>query len=150
MTRPVLLLAGALAFGPACKRPSPSAPPAPAPVQPCPGNAASLVRIVDAHHCLVPRALLAGPNQGCLTERLIARVAGDAGEVRFQLVGLKPQSMWARCGLRNGDVVRMVNGRAMNTPEAALAAYQELGAGGVLRFEIDRAGAPLRYEVGAY
>lgn len=41
----------------------------------------------------------------------------------FKLVGIRPSSLWASLGIRNGDVVTHVHGRTLTSPDKALAAY---------------------------
>ena len=61
----------------------------------------------------------------------------------FKLLGIRKGSLWALFGLKNGDIVRAVNGRAFTSPQAALEIYEQV-RGGSFVVDLDREGAPLR------
>lgn len=48
----------------------------------------------------------------------------------FQLKKVMPGSLYARMGLRTGDVLRGVNGRPIDSPEQLTLLYQHLHDGG--------------------
>jgi type II secretory pathway component PulC len=50
--------------------------------------------------------------------------------------------MWRGVDLAPGDVVTQVNGRPVEHPEQALAAFQSLAVAKELRVTLDRNGAP--------
>ena len=44
----------------------------------------------------------------------------------FKLFSIKPGSIYAKIGLRNGDVIQKINGYELNSPDKALEIYQKL------------------------
>ncbi|MCA9578022.1 MAG: hypothetical protein R3B40_32205 [Polyangiales bacterium] len=73
-----------------------------------------------------------------------ARVApanlGD-GMLGYRLSGIRQQSVVAALGLRNGDVLRSINGRPTTTPGEVLAAYGGLRGAGAWSVVVHRRGA---------
>ncbi|MEW6441479.1 MAG: type II secretion system protein GspC [bacterium] len=67
----------------------------------------------------------------------------------FKVFAIKPDSLFAKIGLKNGDVIQKVNGRDITSPERALEVFQELRNEKSLSVDMLRRGAPqsLRYEV---
>ncbi len=64
--------------------------------------------------------------------------------VGFRLAFVRPDSLFTRLGLRQGDLIRRVNGRSLDSPEKALALYAELRDASRVDVEIDRSGTPTR------
>ncbi|MCA9623623.1 MAG: hypothetical protein KC731_31595 [Myxococcales bacterium] len=60
----------------------------------------------------------------------------------MKLLGLRPGSVLAVLGLRNGDVVLRLNGHDVSTPDHALDAYQALRASDRVDLELVREGQP--------
>lgn len=85
----------------------------------------TIVRIDDLHY-EVPRATV---------ERLLANTDAFARQARivpafrngqpdgFKLYAIRPGSLWATIGVRNGDTIQAINGHALTTGDAALDAY---------------------------
>ena len=69
------------------------------------------------------------------------------GEHRPRLVVNDPRSVWARAGLRTGDVVVAMNGVAMPDRRSVITALRALHTGDRPRLDIVRAGRPLTVEV---
>ena len=44
----------------------------------------------------------------------------------FKLFSIVPDSLYAKIGIQNGDVIRRINGYEMNSPDKALEIYQKL------------------------
>ncbi len=67
----------------------------------------------------------------------------------FVLQDIAPGSLYAKAGLRNGDVIRRVNGKPVTTIEQGMAMYQSLQDAPFIRLQIERAGKPqtLNYQV---
>lgn len=69
-----------------------------------------------------------------------------------QVVGMQVQLSslshpLARLGVQNGDIVKSLNGKALNGPEALTSIYRTLRNTASLRFEVDRAGQPETIQV---
>lgn len=62
----------------------------------------------------------------------------------FKVFSIRPDSLFARLGLRNGDIVRRINGLSLESPEHALEAYTRLREASHLEVEVDREGQPVR------
>ena len=61
----------------------------------------------------------------------------------WRVVNLRPgDPMWQGVDLAPGDVITMVNGRPIERPEQALAAFQSLAVAKELRVAYERNGAP--------
>jgi general secretion pathway protein C len=67
----------------------------------------------------------------------------------FMLSSLPPNSLLARMGLRNGDIMKGVNGQTFTSLEDVLQIYQQLQTEPVLQLEIVRGNRPqtLTYEI---
>lgn len=60
----------------------------------------------------------------------------------MQLNRVQPTSLLAQLGLRNGDVVRSINGFPLTGPEKALQAYARLRTASEIHVQIERGGKP--------
>jgi general secretion pathway protein C len=58
----------------------------------------------------------------------------------FKVFAIKPDSIFAKVGLKNGDVIRKVNDNDISSPEKALQIFQELRNEKNLSIEISRRG----------
>ena len=56
----------------------------------------------------------------------------------FKLFSIVPDSLYAKIGIQNGDVIRRINGYEMNSPEKALEIYQKLRDASRIEVEIER------------
>lgn len=66
----------------------------------------------------------------------------------FQLKKVMPDSLYARIGLRTGDVLRGANGRPIDSPEQLMLLYQQLNEGGQGNVELLREGRPEALQFG--
>lgn len=67
--------------------------------------------------------------------------AFEAGRaIGFRLSGIRPNSALHLAGLKNGDVVTHINGRALLNPSVALELYRELKAGEKVTTRVQRQG----------
>jgi general secretion pathway protein C len=62
---------------------------------------------------------------------------------------IKPGSIFAKMGLRNGDVIQKINDEGISSPEQAIELYQSLMEGGGIALEIKRGqkSETINYEV---
>ena len=67
----------------------------------------------------------------------------------FAVAEIQPGSLMEKLGLRNNDVVKKVNGQAINRPEDVFQAYSQLQRDANIELEIERDGRSevLRYEI---
>ena len=66
----------------------------------------------------------------------------------FQLMKVMPDSLYARIGLRTGDVLRSVNGQPIDSPEQLMLLYRQLSEGGRGNVELLREGRPEALQFG--
>jgi general secretion pathway protein C len=59
---------------------------------------------------------------------------------------IRPQSVLRILGIRNGDVIRSVNGLTITDPKSALTAYQQLRKADTVTVELERVGQPVKIE----
>jgi general secretion pathway protein C len=73
----------------------------------------------------------------------------DGKTTGFKVFAIKPNSVFANVGLRNGDVIQRVNDRDITTPDKAFQAFQELRNERNLTIQISRGGEnkTLNYEI---
>jgi general secretion pathway protein C len=62
----------------------------------------------------------------------------------FKLFSIVPDSLYAKIGVQNGDVIRRINGYEMNSPDKALEIYSKLRDANRIEIEIERRGDTLR------
>ena len=67
----------------------------------------------------------------------------------FKVFAIKPNSIFSKIGLKNGDVIQKINDREITTPDKAFQAFQDLRSEKSLAVEIVRRGGPqtLNYEI---
>ena len=68
----------------------------------------------------------------------------------FKLFSIKPGSIYAKIGLKNGDVIQKVNGYEMNSPDKALEIYQKLKNAQNVTVDVQRRGRSMtmNYSIG--
>lgn len=67
----------------------------------------------------------------------------------FLVSNIKSGSLFSKLGLRNGDVIKGVNGESITSPDQAIELYESLMEGGEIDLEIKRGrrSQKLRYEI---
>jgi len=60
----------------------------------------------------------------------------------FKLVGVRPGSLYRAIGIRSGDIVKSVNGTAIDSPTKALELFEQLKKSSNIAVEIERRGQP--------
>lgn len=133
---------GAVAYTP------PSPPVATANTAPPPGNGmGSGIRAVSDNEYEVPRAeidkTLNNLNDVAMQARIVPAFK-DGQAVGFKLFSIRPDSIYSKIGVQNGDVIRRINGFDLNSPEKALEVYSKMKDASRIEIEIERNGAPIR------
>jgi general secretion pathway protein C len=64
-----------------------------------------------------------------------------------RLSGIRSDSLFNMLGLKNGDVLKSVNGLQLNDPEKALSALSKLRTAGKLNFQVERGGSAKTIDV---
>lgn len=94
----------------------------------------------------VPRALLRDPpplDSGLFRQLRVVPEQQNGKIVGLRLFGVRPGSLLATLGLKNGDRLETINGLSLANPEQALQAYARLRTAEHLRLRVVRAGQPL-------
>jgi general secretion pathway protein C len=68
----------------------------------------------------------------------------DGQPVGFKVFSIREGSLYARLGLRDGDVLQRINGLDLNGPDKALEAFTTLRDARRIELQIERGGAPVR------
>lgn len=58
----------------------------------------------------------------------------------FKIFSIRPGSLYQKIGLQNGDVIRKINGYAIDSPEKALELYAKLRESSRIEVELERRG----------
>ena len=65
-------------------------------------------------------------------------------QVGFKLFAIRPGSVTAALGFRNGDVVRAANGLPLTSIDRAFEAHDRLRKQRVIQVDVERRGTPVR------
>lgn len=73
----------------------------------------------------------------------------DGKPAGFKLYAIRPNTLYSKLGLKNGDVVQKINGVEMTDPESALQIYQGVKDAKTVTMDIVRRGKPktLKFEI---
>ncbi len=58
----------------------------------------------------------------------------------FKLVGVRPGSLYRAIGIRSGDIVRSINGKAINSPNKAMELFTSLQNSSAIELQVERRG----------
>jgi len=86
---------------------------------------------------------LANLNQVALQARVVPAFTNGVSK-GFKLFAMRPDSLYTRLGLKNGDIVQRVNGFTLDSPTQTLEAYNHLRGSSRIELEIERDGQVLR------
>ena len=67
----------------------------------------------------------------------------DGSSQGFKLFSIRPGSFYASCGIRNGDILKTVNGYELASPDKALDAYTKMKGAKRATLELERNGSPV-------
>lgn len=105
------------------------------------------IRAIDENNYEVPRAeidrTLSNLNEVAMQARIVPAFKDGVAQ-GFKLFSIRPDSIYSRIGVVNGDVIRRINGFDLNSPEKALEVYSKLKEANRIDLEIERNGAVLR------
>lgn len=110
---------------------------------------AEIRRTDDTHFAVTRRgadAILANMRMVAHSLRVTPEIK-DERPIGFRIVGMKPTSVLAKLGFRDGDVVQSLNGRDISTPDKAVEAYAKLRSTRHLQARLTRSGKPLVIDV---
>src|SRR5450631_2432160 len=82
-------------------------------------------------------------NDSAMQARMVPAFKDGQSE-GFKLFSIRPDSLYSKIGIQNGDVVTRINGLDMNDPAKALEVYTKLKDAPRIDVDIDRIGSPMR------
>ena len=105
------------------------------------------IRAVSENEYEVQRAeidnTLADLNKVAMQARIVPAFK-DGQAQGFKVFSIRPDSIYSRIGVQNGDVIRRINGFEMNSPEKALEVYSKLKDSSRIDIELERNGTPVK------
>jgi general secretion pathway protein C len=88
--------------------------------------------------------VLSDTNSIARSARVVPSVSPKDGRPNgFKLYAIRPNSVYATIGLRNGDTISAINGQELNSPEKAFELYAKLRTASSLQISIIRRGQPM-------
>jgi len=105
-----------------------------------------VARIGPDHYRVSRSALM--PHELMRSARIVPHISGGR-VIGFKLYGIRTGGLMGQLGLKNGDVVRSVNGQPLTSPHQALTIYSQIRTMTKVTLEITRLGRPitLRYTI---
>jgi general secretion pathway protein C len=97
----------------------------------------------SGNNCTVDRALVEKLLQNTTMLATSARFVPSIKDGKpngFKLYAIRPNSIFGKIGLQNGDTIKAINGNDMTTPDAALALYSKLRSASHLSVQVERRG----------
>lgn len=95
----------------------------------------------------IPRAeidkTLSNLNDVAMQARIVPAFKDGVAQ-GFKLFSIRPDSIYSKIGIQNGDVIKRINGYEMNSPEKALEIYSKLKEASRIDIEVERNGAAVR------
>jgi general secretion pathway protein C len=110
--------------------------------QPLAARGAEGVRQVTESQYVISRKIIDGALSDLSHLATQARIVPAPNG--FRIFAILPDSLYARIGVENGDVIRRINGYDINSPDKALEIYQKLRDASRIQLEIERRGVSLR------
>ena len=111
------------------------------------------IRAIDENNYEVPRAeidkTLSNLNDVAMQARIVPAFKDGVAQ-GFKLFSIRPDSIYSKIGVQNGDVIKRINGFDLNSPEKALEIYSKLKEANHIEIEIERNGSNVKksYNVG--
>lgn len=88
------------------------------------------------------RAIVIGLDDVSKQARIVPAFK-DGQPQGFKLFSIRPESLFAKLGLQNGDVLKQINGVSLETPETAMSAFQRLREARHVELDFERGGVLL-------
>lgn len=116
------------------------------PVQ-APNSMGNGIRATGENDYEVPRTeidrTLANLNDVAMQARIVPAFK-DGQAQGFKLFSIRPDSIYSKIGVQNGDVIKRINGFELNSPEKALEVYTKLKEASRIEIELERNGSSVR------
>jgi len=104
------------------------------------------IRSVGENDYEVPRSeidrTLANLNDVAMQARIVPAFK-DGQAQGFKLFSIRPDSIYSKIGVQNGDVIKRINGFDLNSPEKALEVYTKLKEASRIEIDLERNGSPV-------
>jgi general secretion pathway protein C len=104
------------------------------------------IKALSENDYAVPRSevdkALSNLNDIAMQARIVPAFKDGQAE-GFKLFSIRPDSLYSKIGIQNGDVIKRINGFDMNSPEKALEIYSKLKDATRIEIDVDRNGAPV-------
>lgn len=78
------------------------------------------------------------------TQARIVPAFKDGKAQGFKFFSIRPNSLYSQIGVKNGDVIRRINGMDLNSPEKALELYTKLKDSNRIEIELERNGKVMK------
>jgi general secretion pathway protein C len=105
------------------------------------------IKAMNENEYEVPKAeidkTLSNLNDVAMQARIVPAFQ-DGVAKGFKLFSIRPDSIYTKIGIQNGDVIRRINGFDLNSPEKALEVYSKLKEANRIDIEVERNGSVLR------
>jgi general secretion pathway protein C len=111
------------------------------------GSLGSGIRATSENDYEVPRPEIDNALNNLNNLAMQARIVPafkDGQAQGFKLFSIRPDSLYSKIGVQNGDVIRRINGFEMNSPEKALEVYSKLKESSRIEIELERNGSPVK------
>ncbi len=142
-------LLGIAAAPPPAPMPGPIAPPVPGVASAegdLSGDIEKGVHKIDDSHYDVDRALvdkiLSDPSQIMRSARIVPSIK-DGKANGFKMYAIRPNSVYAKIGMQNGDTIHSINGFEITSPDKALEVYTKVKSANSLSVQVTRRGQPV-------
>jgi general secretion pathway protein C len=89
--------------------------------------------------------VLANPMSVARGARIVPSVKNGKAN-GFKLYAIRPNSVYAKIGLRNGDTLHSINGFELSSPDKALEVYTKVKEASNLSVSVTRRGKPLNLD----
>lgn len=108
------------------------------------------VRSRGAHHVALKRDLLdkvlARPRRMARAVRIVPSIK-DGKPYGFKLYAIRPGSLFAALGFKNGDTLTAINGNDLSSPDKALEVYAKVRGAKRLEVAVTRRGKPVTLRI---
>ena len=109
------------------------------------------IKKLDEHRYQIERSTvngaLANMNDLAMQARIVPSFKNGQPN-GFKLFSIRPDSLYAKIGIQNGDVIQRLNGFDMNSPDKALEAYTKLKSANAIDMQVERNGQTVSYHYG--
>ncbi len=82
-------------------------------------------------------------NQVAMQARIVPAFKDGVAQ-GFKLFSIRPDSIYSKIGVQNGDVIRRINGFDLNSPEKALEVYSKMRESTRIEIELERNGSVVK------